>query len=100
MSLEEIIKLIKSFKLENIIFKHHSRDRIIQRNFNIDTIKYYLLNEAIVGIHKQNNNVYKLWFQYTISEDLTVVVNIKENKLFVITTIKESNIKRLKNGKS
>jgi len=99
MSLESVIKFIKNIDEKNIKFKPHSNDRIFQRNLNIETIKHYLINEEVVGLHKQNKNVYKLWFEFSSIEDLSIVVKIDNLNLIIITTIKENNIKRLKNGK-
>lgn len=99
MSLDKIMLLIKNMNKEDIIFKPHSKDRIIQRNLSLETIEHYILYEEILGIHNQDNNVYKLWFRYNKVEDLTIVANIIENKIIIITTIKENNTKRLKNGK-
>ncbi len=99
MSLEPVIKFIKNIKEENIKFKQHSKDRIAQRNLNIETIKHYLLNEEIVGLHKQNTNVFKLWFQYNDKEDLTIVIIINQDNVIILTNIKEGVKKRLKNEK-
>lgn len=88
MSLE-IIQFIKSLNENQIIISFHAKDRFADRNLNKETICTYLFQKEILKIEKQNENLYKLWFDYNSKEVLRIVLKIKESYILIITVIKE-----------
>lgn len=99
MSFERVINFIKNLNQSDLILTYHARLRFLQRNLTVDDIFHVIKNNLIFGIHNQNNKVYKLWLWYNNQEDLTLIFKLKNNKLNIITVIKEDIKKRLKNEK-
>ena len=84
----------KAFR-ETKHFKTQSEKRGLEINFIFE-------RKEVVGIAQQDQNLYKVWFAYTQSKDLIVIVRISVNEILQLITLFpcDINLRIRKNAKS
>ncbi len=76
MELNESLSLIKRGLNEEVIESKHFIDQCRDRNLNISSVKEVICNNEIVGILKQEVDLYKIWFLYEQHKDLNIEVQL------------------------
>lgn len=87
MDLNEALSLIKVGLKEEIIESKHFRDQCIDRKINVHDVKKVISHNEIVGILKQEIDLYKIWFLYEQHKDLNIIVRIMSDKRLRLVTI-------------
>jgi len=87
MELNESLSLIKRGLNEEVIESKHFIDQCRDRNLNISSVKEVIRNNEIVGILKQEVDLYKIWFLYEQHKDLNIIVRIIPDQRLRLVTI-------------
>lgn len=86
MSILIPLKIIESkLRKNDFVFSNHFLEQCDDRLLKIDLIKNILRKNDLLGILKQSHTTYKLWFGYSESKDLNIVVDLSKSKLRLIT---------------
>ena len=87
MNLVEVLNFIKVNINNNIIISQHFLDQCYERNLDLYGIKEIFLKNKILGIVKQGKNLYKIWYYYTESKDLNLILEIVNNQKIKFITV-------------
>jgi len=95
MDLTEALTKIKK-NLKKAQETNHFKEKCEERGLDIQKIKNIITNQKILGIIEQNKNLYKIWYEYTESKDLNIVINIMTNNRIKLVTLFPCLIERRK----
>ena len=87
MDLKEALSLIKAGLKEEVVESKHFIDQCIDRKINVHEVKKVISNHEMVGILKQEVDLYKIWFLYEQHKDLNIIVKIMSDKRLRLVTI-------------
>lgn len=100
--LRKAISCLSEGQIGKIDLHHHYIIRSIQRLINDKWVFNCLLNEEIVGILKQSDDKFRLYYEHPINyntHDLIIVIvidDLKEKDITVITSYKQKIEKRIR----
>jgi len=87
MDLNEALSLIKLGLKKEVLESKHFIDQCIDRKIDIYVVKKVISNNEIVGILKQETDLYKIWFLYEQQKDLNIIVRIIPDQRLRLVTI-------------
>ena len=94
MEISEALTIIKEgFKKKPSEAKHFL-DQCKDRNLDANNINNIITNNEILGIVKQDQNLYKVWLFYERSKDLNIILRILPDKKLRLITIFPCNSDR------
>ena len=63
----------------------HFDEQCNKRSFNIEGIKDVIKQNEILGILKQNEDLFKVWFYYLEHKDLNIIINTGDDRIKLVT---------------
>jgi len=97
MKLVDVFTVIqRNLQENNFIITKHFIKRCQKRKFDIKQIQEIIKDNEILGIIQQRLNLYKLWFEFTESKDLNIVLTITADNQIKLITVYCCSVKRRK----
>ncbi|MGE0792783.1 MAG: hypothetical protein AB7V77_01225 [Candidatus Woesearchaeota archaeon] len=96
MDILDALNSIKSNLNKDIIESNHFKEKCQERNLNLTSIKDLVQKNEILGILKQNDNLYKVCFYYEKHKDLNIIIKIINSDKLKFITIFPSEVERRK----
>ena len=102
MEIKQLMELLYSKRVEvEVLMTSHSKERMASRNISEEDVREVFNHpEKILGILKQNENKFKIYYPYTQNKDLVVIVTVSPGKdilyIRVITTFVQEAKRRLR----
>lgn len=97
ISIIQAIEFILSIPKDDIIPDSHAKLRCKQRNISKDWVKECIIDKIIVGILKQNEYKFKLYYEHPgkSNKDLIIVIVINSfSNIILVETVFEQDKKR------
>lgn len=85
MDIIEVIKRIKEKLNSNIIETEHFKEKCKDRGLDSIKVKEIAINNKILGIVKQDENLYKIWFEYEKHKDLNIILKLYSDSIRIVT---------------
>ena len=83
----QTLKIINTVRKKDIIESTHFRNQCIERKIEIKTVRDIFKKKKILGILKQGEDTFKIWFYLDEDKDINIIVNIINNKRLKLITI-------------
>ena len=85
--IEKALKIINTVRKKDIIESTHFRNQCAERKIEIKTAREIFKKKKILGILKQDEDIFKIWFYFDEDKDINIIVNIINNKRLKLITI-------------
>lgn len=83
-NIPEFLKILKETRKEEIEKTIHVEEQLKDRNIEYTHV-LELLEKDSVGILKQNDNTFKLYYKDTDSNDMVIIISYRSEKLHLVT---------------
>ncbi|CAF30039.1 hypothetical protein [Methanococcus maripaludis] len=84
MNIPEFLKILNETQKEEIEKTIHIEEQLKDRNIEYTHV-LELLEKDSVGILKQNDNTFKLYYEDTDSKDMVIIISYRSEKLHLVT---------------
>lgn len=86
MDLSYALEIIKE-NLRNYTETNHFKEQCEARNLNSNEVIRIIKETQILGIVKQDEELYKVWFEFEKEKDLNIIIKILPNEKLKFVTI-------------
>ena len=88
MDLSQALFIIKNSLKEHLFIEsRHFKDECRERNISLEEINKLITENEIVGIAQQDQNLYKVWFDYANNKDLIVIARVLPDQGIKLITL-------------
>ncbi len=97
MDLSQALSIIrKSLNQKEFTESRHFKDECQERNLSLGEIAKIITENEILGITQQDQNLYKVWFNYVNNKDLIVILRILPDQGLRLVTLYPCDAERRK----
>lgn len=97
MNLSEALSFIKrSLNQKEFTESTHFKEECKDKDLSVEEISKLITENTILGIAQQDQNLYKVWFNYVDNKDLIVIVRILPEQWLRLITLYPCNAERRK----
>jgi|SRR3989344_7158524 len=97
MNLSQALSIIrKSLSEKNFTESGHFKYECQERSLSLEEITAIIAENEILGITQQDQNLYKVWFNYVNNKDLIVILRILPDQRLRLVTLYPCDAERRK----
>jgi hypothetical protein len=87
MDIEKALKCIKKNLRKRVVESRHFKEQCKERKLDTAVVRNIVHKNKILGLVKQDEGLYKIWFVYEKHKDLNIIVRIPNTRSLRFVTV-------------